>query len=527
MKFLKDDFDIIIIGAGAAGLTAAWSLSQENFKILCLDQGPKFDKFDFNKSDKKLDRLLDYSPNVRKLKSDYPIDETDSEISIANFNAIGGSTILYSAHLPRFKPSDFKVNKLDKVGANWPFGYKDLEKYYEINEKLSGVSGLEGDNAYPSGFKNLLPPLPLGISGEKIARSFNRLGWHWWPSYSGVLSKKHMGREKFERSGHYNMFIPYNSKSSLDNTYLSMIKSKKFTLLPNSRAIKINTNVLNKASEVIFIHKNKKTYKAKGSLFIIACSGIGTPRLLLNSKSEKFPNGLCNSSGLLGRNLMLHPLGYVEGTFKNYIASNIGPQGTNLYSHQFYETKEKNKFKRGYTIQVLRSGNVLNTAKQIIKFKKYKFGKSLYDIFFKYHGRQIPLAIISEDLPELKNRVELDNNKLDSSGMPGVKVYYKISKNTKEILKDGLKKGEKLLKSAGAKSVFSFAPIRYAGWHIMGTAKMGKNKKDSVVNENGFSHDVKNLLIIDSSIFPTSSAVNPVATIQAISLKISDFLKKK
>ena len=378
---------------------------------------------------------------------------------------------------------------------------------------------------FPDGFNNLLPPLPLGKSGELMAKTFNKLRWHWWPSYSGILSKNYMKRKKFKRAGYYNMIIPYEAKSSIDNTYLPLIKNKKFKLLTDSRAIKLNINLKGEIKEVIFSHKKKK-YKAKGSIFILACSGLGTPRLLLNSKNKEFPDGIANRSGLVGKNLMLHPLGYVEGTFKNYLGSNIGPQGCNIYSHQFYETNKKNKYKRGYTIQVLRSGNVINTAEQLLKFNKIKFGKKFYDSFFEHYGKQIPLAIISEDLPELHNRVEIDKNNLDSTGMPGVKVFYKISKNTKEILKDGLKKGTLLMNKAGAKKIFSYAPVRNTGWHIMGTAKMGSNFKNSVVDSNGTCHDVRNLFIIDSSIFPSSSGVNPASTIQAISLKITDYIKK-
>ena len=257
MKFLEDSFDIIIIGAGAAGITAAWNLSKENSRILCLEQGPYFDKIDFKTHSKKLDKDLHFSPNVRKSNSDYPVDDSNSEIGIANYNSVGGSTILYSAHLPRFHPSDFKIKYLDKVGFNWPFEYRDVEKYYEINDRLTGVSGIKGDNAYPEGFNNLLPPLPIGKSGELLAETFNKLGWHWWPSYSGILSKNYLNRKKFKKAGHYNMILPYEAKSSIDNTYLPLIKNKNFKLLTNSRAIKLTTNVRGKIEEVIFSYKKK------------------------------------------------------------------------------------------------------------------------------------------------------------------------------------------------------------------------------------------------------------------------------
>ena len=259
---------------------------------------------------------------------------------------------------------------------------------------------------------------------------------------------------------------------------------------------------------------------------MLAANGIGTPRVLFNSSNKKFPNGLGNSSGQLGKNLMLHPLGYVEGNFKRFLATNEGAEGCALYSHEFYETKKKRGFKRGYTIQLLKSPGPLESFHYLKKFKKIKFGKSFFKNLFDYFGCTIPLAIICEDIPDKNNYVQLDHKNKDSSGMPGVKINYKLSKNTKKMLSHGVNQCKKLFKTAGAKEVISFGPVRNTGWHLVGTAKMGTSKKNSVVNKFGQCHDAKNLFIIDSSIFPSSSGVNITSTIQAVSLMISDHIKK-
>ena len=191
----------------------------------------------------------------------------------------------------------------------------------------------------------------------------------------------------------------------------------------------------------------------------------------------------------------------------------------------FMRQKKKRGFKRGYTIQLLKSPGPIESFHYLKKFNQIKFGKSFYKDFFKFYGKTIPLAIICEDLPSKKNYVELDPKKKDSSGMPGVKINYKLSKNTKKMLSHGLDQCKKLLNKAGAKKVLAFGPVRNTGWHLVGTAKMGISKKNSVVNKFGQCHDVKNLFIIDSSIFPTSSGVNIASTVQAVSLKISDHIK--
>ena len=136
-----------------------------------------------------------FDPNIRKNLADYPIDDSNSPISIANFNGYGGSTILYSAHFPRFHPSDFRVKTLDNIADDWPLSYSDLNPYFDENEKKMGVAGLVGDTAYPE-YSSLLPPVPLGDMGKKLAKAFNEMNWHWWPSYAAINTDKRNNRAK-------------------------------------------------------------------------------------------------------------------------------------------------------------------------------------------------------------------------------------------------------------------------------------------------------------------------------------------
>ena len=508
-------FDILIIGAGAAGAAASWNLSNSGYKVLCMEQGPILDSKSYSFFQPEWEVLkqkkFNINPNIRKLKSDYPINDKNSPISIANFNAVGGSTVLYSGHFPRFHSSDFETKTLDGIGENWPFNYKDLEPFYELNDKMMVVAGLKGDPAYPP-IDNLMPPVPLGEAGEKIAKTFNKLGWHWWPSYSAIATKNYNSRKK-------------NSRSEVNITYWPKAISNGVKLKANCRVKKITLDSHGKANGVIYFNSKNKEQFQKASLVIVACSGVGTPRLLLNSANKLFPKGLANSSGLLGKNLMLHPLGYVEGKFNKFLGSFKGPEGCCLASQEFYETIKGAKHKRGYTMQVLRGSGPLETALSLRKFRNLPFGKNFHKTFSKTYGHTIPLAIICEDLPEKHNSVELDHHKKDSNGMPGIKINYKLSENSKKMLSHGITKAKELMKKAGAKSTISFGPVKHTGWHLMGTAKMGKSKKNSVVNEFGQTHDIKNLIIADSSIFVTSGGVNPISTLQAIALKITENIK--
>ncbi len=195
----EDIVDVLVIGAGASGAALAWSLSDTRMRIVCLEQGGWVNTKDYpsNRRDWETVGFKDFnpSPNVRQLDSDYPVNDSESPISVLNFNAVGGSTILYAAHFPRFHPSDFKVKTQDGVADDWPISYAQLEPYFAENDRMMGVAGLAGDPAYPPK-EQPLQPLPLGKLGETIAKGFNSLGWHWWPSDSAIITQPYEGRDK-------------------------------------------------------------------------------------------------------------------------------------------------------------------------------------------------------------------------------------------------------------------------------------------------------------------------------------------
>lgn len=197
--------DVLIIGAGASGAAVAWSLAETRMKILCLEQGDwiKSSEFPSNGRDWEARRYTDFdiSPNRRARDTDYPINDDDSPMKIANFNGVGGGTVLFTAHYPRMHPSDFGVRTLDGVADDWPIDYWTLEAYFAENDRMTGVAGLAGDPAYPPHQPNL-PPVPLGKTGTRYARAINQLGWHWWPSDIAVATMEYDGRGKCINLGH-------------------------------------------------------------------------------------------------------------------------------------------------------------------------------------------------------------------------------------------------------------------------------------------------------------------------------------
>ncbi len=525
----QDIADVLIIGAGASGAAVAWSLAETRMRIVCLEQGfwPDPASYASNHRDWEARTFTEssISPNIRRAPADYPINEDESPISIANYNGVGGSTVYYAAYFPRFHPSDFRVRTLDGVADDWPIGYADLEPFYAENDRIVGVAGLAGDPAYPY-HEPPLPPVSLGRSGEHMARALNELGWHWWPGDAAIATRDYEGRARCLNLGPCQAGCAQGAKSSADVTYWPLAQRQRVELRTGSRVREITVDERGMANGAIYYDEEGVEQHQRAEVVIVACNGIGTPRLLLNSVSGRFPDGIANSSGLVGKNLMLHPWGRVQGTFDEYLESQYGPQGCCLWSQEFYETDPERDFVRGYNLQITRGRGPVTTALDGLDRGLIPWGDEHHSAFESYFGKTVNLGVCCEDLPEPCNTVTLDPQLTDSHGIAAPKITYRLSDNTERMLRHGLARGEELMRAAGAREVYSEGPLKMAGWHMLGTARMGFDPETSVVNEWGRSHDVRNLFIVDGSVFVTSGGVNPTATIQATALHIADRMKR-
>jgi len=525
----EDIVDVLIIGAGASGAAMAWSLADTRMRIVCLEQGDWTNPSDYptNAANWESQAFGPYhiNPNQRGLDTDYPINNDDSSVNVVNFNVVGGSTILYAAHFPRLHPADFKVKSIDGVADDWPIDYSTLEPYFNQNDRMMGVSGLAGDPMYPPK-QPPLPPLPMGLVGEAVAKGFNALGWHWWPSDSAIISQPYEGRDKCLNLGPCISGCAQGGKSSTDITYWPEAIRRGVELRTRSRVREITVNDQGFADGVIYYNADGEECFQRAEVVVMACNGVGTPRILLNSTSPQFPNGLANNSGMVGKNLMFHPVGFVQGVFEERLDSHKGPQGCCILSKEFYESDPRRGFVRGYNMQVTRGSGPLNTAMAGFANGTIPWGAGHHAAFANRFDHVASIGIIGEDLPEAHNTVTLDPQLTDAQGIPAPKITYRYSDNSLAMMAHGLARGEEAMRAAGAIEVTSAGPLRETGWHLLGTARMGNDPKSSVVNHWGRSHDVKNLFIADGSIFVTGGGVNPTSTIQACALYIADTMKK-
>ena len=525
----NDRIDVLIIGSGASGAAVAWSLAETRMRIVCLEQGDWMNSAEFPSTGRdweaRANGEFSINPNQRRRPTDYPINDTDSPISVANFNGVGGSTILYSAHFPRFHPSDFRVKTLDGVADDWPIDYATLEPFYVENDRMTGVSGLAGDPAYPPK-QSVMPPVPLGKTGETLGRGFNSLGWHWWPSDSAVATQAYDGRDKCVNLGACSSGCAQGAKASTDITYWPHAMRNRVEVRTRCRVREITVNDQGMASGVVYHDADGVEHALPAEVVVLACNGVGTPRLLLHSTSNQFPDGLANRSGLVGKNFMFHPYTVLQGVFDDPLDGYRGPENC-IWSHEFYETDASRGFLRGFIYECTRGRGPVSTAVGGMSTGKIPWGADHHRAYRQLFERTASLWTICEDLPEEHNTVTLDPELVDSDGIPAPKIDYTLSDNSWKMMEFANARGTEVLEAAGARDIMIETPLREGGWHLMGTARMGTDPATSVVNEWGRCHDVKNLFIVDGSIFVTSAGVNPTRTIQALALYIADSMKQR
>jgi choline dehydrogenase-like flavoprotein len=521
--------EVLVIGAGAGGAALSWRLATQGMRVLCLEQGqwaaPESGPAD--QPDWERRRMQDWhpNPNRRAAPADYPVDDSGSPIRPLMFNGVGGSTVLWSGHLPRFHPSDFRMRTLDGVGDDWPLSWDDLAPYYALNERMSGCAGVTGNPAYPPAQGERLPPAPLLPFEHRVVQGFERLGWHWWPGDIAVTTLPRSGRDACNHCGPCEIGCHRRAKASADVTYWPAALAAGARLVTGARVERLELDARGaRATGAIWLDARGARHRAQAELVVLAANGLGTPRLLLLSRSARFPDGLANDSGLVGRRLMLHPLARLAGRFREAVGGHRGIAAGAIVSRQFYETDPARGFLRGFKLQVLRGTGPAGVALAGGGFGRLHWGRAHHESFRATFGHTLAVSICADDLPEEVNRVELAPDRPDAQGLPGVRMIYRLGANSRAILDHGLARAQDLLDAVGAEATQATPLVADAGFHLMGTARMGDDPAHSVVDRFGRAHAVPNLYLADGSTFVTAAAVNPAHTIQALALRSADHI---
>lgn len=513
----------MIVGAGPSAAVAALRLVQAGLDVTCFEQGDWPDRSTFG-GDTPAGELIGLkqwsgSPGVRGGAADYPIDDTASDMKTLNYNGVGGGSVLYNAQWPRMLPIDFRVRSAEGVAADWPLSYEELQPFYEETDRQFGVSGLGGNPVYPEGEEPPLPALPIGPLGLAVARAQARLGWHWWPDTNAILSAPRDGRHACVQRGTCGRGCDEGAKASADLTHWPQFARLGGTLVTRATVRRILVGRPDRADRawgVEWVDADGRVHEHEADVVLCAANGIGTPRLLLASATVGHADGLANDLGLVGRGLMLHPMSLVQGTLPD-VSPWHGHNGGLINSLQFYASQESRGFVRGARWALTGGGQPLAVALG----HTGEWGRSHHQQIREQVGRRLQWVLLAEDLPEDENRVTLAPE-ADAAGLAGAVVSYRTSANTERLLAWHAERAIESLTEAGAADIAVVAAR--ANGHFMGTARMGLDPLTSVCDRWGFTHRIRNLGIIDGSLFPTASGMNPTSTICALALRTAQRL---
>ncbi len=510
MQRQPEPADVLIVGAGASGGVAALELVRAGVSVVCLERGgwPSADDYPGRGADAELQAARRWAgdPNVRAGPGDYPIDVSDSDYGVSNFNGVGGGTILYNGQWPRMLPDDFRVRSMDGVADDWPISYADLQPYYEKTDRQFGVSGMAGNPKYPAGGELPLPPMPIGEMGMRVARAHAQLGWHWWPATNAIASVAYEGRRPCVQRGTCGTGCNEGAKGSADVTHWRLAAQLGARVVTGAAAVRVTTDRRGLANGAEYVGGDGVLRHQPANVVVLAANAIGTTRLLLASE-------LANSSGLVGRRLMLHPLVSVGGVFDGAGSAWRAHNGALIHSLEFASSDASRGFVRGATWALGSASGPLRHALA----GGGRWGAEHHEHVRRRFGHTASWVAICEDLPDESNRVELSGTDVDDVGLPVPQLHYRRDANTTRLMEWQVEHARRSLETAGASEIE--VTWHGANGHLLGTARMGLDPATSVVDEWCVSHDVRNLLIVDGSVFVTAGSANPTSTIAAIALR--------
>ncbi len=525
----QDRADVLVIGAGASGAIASLVLGRAGLRVVCLEQGgwtapedhPHF------RADWEWQRQKRWHPNnnIRRGRDDYPVESTSSNILM--WNAVGGSTNVYTALWPRYRPSDFRKGIEHGLAPDWPITYEDLAPYYDRVDALVGVSGLAGNPAMPAQPDYPTPPLPLRPVGRRLAQAFDRLGWHWWPLPAGVISEDYDGRPACNGCSGCVAGCARASMSKFSVSIWPKALAAGVDLRTEARVLRLEQGRDGRITGALYIdrHTGERRFQA-ADVVVLACNGVGTPRLLLTS------DNLANSSDQVGRNLMHHTLVASEIWVDEPLHSHMGFIGA-LISMEFAETETARGFVNGFNFNCATAGHAGGQSIGFVTPASAPWGPDHHPWFRRHFSHGFAVFAIGDDLPQASNRVTLSATEQDADGLPAPKISYAPHENDRRMMRFALQRLEDIAQAAGAFDhhlhdyMSADGVYQTPAWHLLGTCRMGAEPETSVINKWHQAWDATNLYIVDGSALTTGGVVNPTNTICALALRAAEHLRDR
>jgi choline dehydrogenase-like flavoprotein len=511
---LNDDSVVVIVGSGAGGGTLGTELALKGVKTVILEAGARNEIEDFVNDEWGSFLQLAWT-DMRTTSGSWRVHKDFPNLPAWIVKSVGGSTVHWAGASLRFQEHEFKTRTHygEIAGANlldWPITLAEMEPYYAKDEDKMGVTRT-----------NNIPGLPGNNNFKVLEAGAKKLGYK--EVHTGrmaINSQPRDGRGACQQIGF--CFQGCKSGAKWSTLYAEIPKGEatgKLEVRPDSQVVKIEHDASGKATGVVYADKDGNMQRQKARVVAVAGNSLESPRLLLNSASTMFPDGLANSSGQVGRNYMRHMTASVYGVFDKPVRMWRGTTMAGIVRDEA-ATDTKRGFVGGYELETLSLGLPF-----IVAFlDPGAWGRGFTSAIDSYEN-MAGMWIVGEDMPQETNRVTLDPVAKDKFGMPVASVHFDDHANDVAMRGHAWSRGKAIYEAAGATDVFPTPP--YPSTHNLGTNRMSERARDGVVNAHGQTHDIKNLFISDGSQFTTGGAENPTLTIVSLAIRQADYISEQ
>lgn len=511
---LNDDGAVVIIGSGAGGGTLANELCQKGIKTVLLEAGKRHSVDEFVNDEWASFSQLAWL-DMRTTSGSWRVAKDFENLPAWIVKSVGGSTVHWAGASLRLQEHEFKARSTYGAidGANlldWPLTLQDLEPYYARAEEKMGVTRTNG-----------IPGLPGNNNFKVMYAGATRIGYK--DVHTGrmaINSRPRDGRPACMQLGF--CFQGCKSGAKWSTLYTEIPKADatgNLDLRPQSQVIRIEHDQAGKASAVVYVDENGNQQRQKARAVAVAGNSIETPRLLLLSESQQFPDGLANSSGQVGRNYMRHMTGSVYATFDKPVNAYRGTTMAGIITDESVHAPERG-FAGGYEMETLFLGVPFMAA-----FLDPGAWGAEFAADMDAYDHMAGMWLVGEDMPQESNRITLHDSAKDQYGLPVPNVHFDDHPNDIAMRSHAYKQGAAVYDAAGALKTIETPP--YPSTHNLGTCRMSAKAADGVCNGFGQSHDIANLFVSDGSQFTTGGAENPTLTIVALAIRQAEYIAQQ
>lgn len=529
--------DVVIVGSGVAGALAAVRLAEAGLQVLILEAGRPVDRAQavqhfWNAPIKVPECAYPVQPEAMHPTTDRSTDwyqQSGPDLFKSTYlKVVGGTTWHWLGTCLRLLPSDFQMRTLHGQGVDWPITYADLEPYYLQAEHALGVAGESTEDlGAPRSGPFALPPIPQTYLDRTLDQALQGTPFQVRATPQARNSVVHDDRPPCCGSSSCIPVCPVQAKYDA-TVHLKKAQAAGARLMDRSTVIQLLPNAEGRIVSARFRRWDQSEGEVHAKTFILACHAVETPRLLLASRSDAWPNGLANRSDQVGRNLMDHPVQLSWALSKDPVYPYRGPLSTsgieNLRDGDFRRERSAYRIEIGNDGWSWPTGAPLSLAAQLAD--RGLSGQQISRTLARDTSRHLRLTALTEQLPEPGNRVTLDSTKKDVYGVPLPHIHYRVDDYARQGMQQARADHQAIFNHLQAGEIHHATDFFGAG-HIMGTCRMGKDPRHSVVDAQLRSHDHDNLYILGSSVFPTGGTANPTLTIAALSLRTAEAIVRE